>query len=231
MKKTSPFVIASVLTAMIMTGCGSNRDGDVEHSPASGTSEQTDESKEVQIGSQMWMAANLNVDRFRNGDPIPNAKTNEEWERAGQEKQPAWCYYDNDPANGRKFGKLYNWYAATDPRGLAPEGWAIPSDEDWNELVRFLGGRQVAGKQMKSKRGWDQNGNGTNESGFSGLPGGARKWAGDFASIGKIGYWWSSTDDGPDTFIWTRTLDYDRDTVFRGTTHMATGLSVRCIRM
>lgn len=125
---------------------------------------------------------------------------------------------------------MYNWYAATDPRGLAPKGWKIPSDEDWRKLIRFLEGGKVAGKKLKSKSGWDKNGNGTNESGFSGLPGGARRWAGDFLHIGESSYGWSSTDDGPDTFIWTRIVEHGSDRVTRGSTHMATGFSVPCLR-
>lgn len=88
----------------------------------------------VKIGNQVWMSENLNVSTFRNGDPIPEAKTNEEWDRAGANKQPAWCYYNNDPRNGAKYGKLYNWFAINDPRGLAPEGWHVSNLDDWNIL-------------------------------------------------------------------------------------------------
>lgn len=109
--------------------------------------------KTVVIGSQTWMAENLNVSTFRNGDPIPEARTNEEWEKAGKEGKPAWCYYDNDPKNGSKYGKLYNWYAVNDPRGLAPKGWYIPSHDEWTTLENYLGDH--AGKKMKSTIGWD----------------------------------------------------------------------------
>ena len=98
----------------------------------------------VTIGTQVWMTKNLDLATFRNGDPIPEAKTDEEWEKAGENKQPAWCYYDNDPANGAKYGKLYNWYAVIDSRGLAPVGYHIPSDADWTKLNDFLGGEGVA---------------------------------------------------------------------------------------
>ena len=86
-------------------------------------------STEITIGRQVWMTENLNVDKFRNGDPISHAKTDEEWVKAGENGSPAWSHYDNDPANGEKYGKLYNWYAVNDSRGLAPEGWKIPSDD------------------------------------------------------------------------------------------------------
>ena len=93
----------------------------------------------VTIGTQVWMTKNLDVAKFRNGDPIPEAKTDEEWEKAGENKQPAWCNYDNNPANGTKYGKLYNWHAVNDPRGLAPEGYHVPTDAEWTILENFLG--------------------------------------------------------------------------------------------
>jgi uncharacterized protein (TIGR02145 family) len=147
------------------------------------------EFNEVTIGTQVWMSENLNVDHFRNGDPIPEAKTDEEWAEAYKKMQPAWCYYDNDPANGAKYGKLYNWHAVNDARGLAPTGYRIPSDEDWGKLTAFLGRNAVAGKKMKSTSGWLKRGNGNNRSGFSGLPGGHR--SGQFSALGIMGYWWS----------------------------------------
>jgi len=103
----------------------------------------------ITIGKQVWMSVNLNVDKFRNGDPIPEAKTDEAWESAWKNNQPAWCYYDNDPANGTKYGKLYNWYAVNDPRGLAPAGYHIPTDEEWTVLTDYLGGGGIAGEKMK----------------------------------------------------------------------------------
>lgn len=170
MKKVSLILSAVVMTAMMLSSCGGGA------------------SKEVTIGNQVWMSENLNVDKFRNGDPIPQAKTDEEWQEAGINQQPAWCYYDNDPANGEKYGKLYNWYAVNDPRGLAPKGWKIPSDEEWSRLTDFLGGERVAGTKMKYTDFWadyeGKSGNGTNESGFSGLPGGYRNSIGTFDYIG-----------------------------------------------
>jgi uncharacterized protein (TIGR02145 family) len=91
--------------------------------------------KTVKIGDQVWMAENLNTDRFRNGDLILEAKTNEDWENACKNKQPAWCYYENNPNNEERFGKLYNWYAIVDSRGLSPEGWHLGSEKEKNELI------------------------------------------------------------------------------------------------
>jgi uncharacterized protein (TIGR02145 family) len=187
----------------------------------------------VTIGSQVWMTKNLDVSTFRNGDPIPQAKTNEEWTKAGENKQPAWCYYDNDPANGAKYGKLYNWYAVNDSRGLAPVGYHIPSDAEWTKLTDFLGGESVAGRKMKSTDFWTDNdgesGNGTNESGFSGLPGGTRYDGGTFYYIGDHGLWWSSTEIVT-LYAWPRYLSYVNGGVGRGYSSKRDGFSVRCLR-
>jgi uncharacterized protein (TIGR02145 family) len=148
----------------------------------------------VKIGNQIWMTENLNVDRFQNGDIIPEAKTAEEWKAAGNAKRATWCYYQNDQKNGEKYGKLYNWYSVNDKRGLAPVGWHVPSDAEWTILSTFLGGEDVAGIKMKSTSGWNDNGNGTNSSGFSGLPGGDRANNGSFYYVGSYGHWWSSSE-------------------------------------
>ncbi|MBM3424517.1 MAG: hypothetical protein FJY06_03360 [Bacteroidetes bacterium] len=184
---------------------------------------------EITIGPQVWMKENLNVSTFRNGDPIPEAKTDEEWIRAGEAQQPAWCYYNNDPANGAKYGKMYNWFAVNDPRGLAPKGYHIPSDQEWSDFTAYLGDT-LAGIAMKSTNGWNENGNGTNTSGFSGLPGGYRGYDGSFNAIGEAGFWWSSTEDDAD-YVWGRTLGYDVGTVVRDNYGgKEEGFSVRCLR-
>jgi len=188
--------------------------------------------KSVQMGKQTWMTENLNVDTFQNGDPIPQAITEEEWMNAAEAKEPAWCYYKNDPANGTRYGKLYNWYAVNDPRGLAPKGWHISSHKEWKELTDYLGGWKVSCAKLKNDEGWSNNGNGTNESGFSALPGGRRSAYGKdsyiFKGIGTWGYWWTSTKylnktaltrsmHGNGTFQW---LDW----------YKGEGMSVRCIK-
>ena len=183
----------------------------------------------VTIGKQVWMTKNLDVSTFRNGDPIPEAKTDEAWKAAGENKQPAWCYYDNDPKNGTKYGKLYNWYAVNDPRGLAPAGYHIPTDAEWTVLTDYLGGEDVAFKKMKSPSGWVKKGNGTNSSGFSGLPAGGRLYDGSFYYIGKGAYWWSSTEFV--TYLaWYRFLGNNLSFVFRYSSYKGEGLSVRCLR-
>ena len=109
--------------------------------------------EQVIIGNQIWDKQNLQVDRFRNGDIIFNAKNKQEWLDACRQEQPAWCFYKNAGFNGQKYGIIYNWYAVNDSRGLAPEGWSIPTNEDWNKLIDFLGGENNGGKILKAKSG------------------------------------------------------------------------------
>jgi clan AA aspartic protease (TIGR02281 family) len=187
--------------------------------------------KTIIIGEQEWMAENLSVRHFNNGDEIPEAETVEEWDIAGEQGKPAWCYYYNDPANGKIYGKLYNWFAVNDSRGLAPNGWHIPSYSEWTILTVYLGGETVAGKKMKATIGWEDNGNGTNESGFLGLPGGIRGLWNTFNSIGSFGGWWSSTEDNSiDAWTSITSLSSHGGPVDRGSTLRRYGLSVRCLR-
>jgi uncharacterized protein (TIGR02145 family) len=149
--------------------------------------------KTTVIGGQVWMAENLNVSKFRNGDPIPEAKTAEEWASAVRYGIAAWCYYDNDPKNGEIYGKLYNSYAINDPRGLAPLGWHIPTDSEWTTLDEYLG--DTNGGKMKAKSGWNNSANGLNSCGFSALPGGIRYDNSNFEGMGNEANWWSCTAD------------------------------------
>lgn len=185
----------------------------------------------VKIGTQTWSGKNLDVAYFRNGDPIPEAKTNEEWEKAGENKQPAWCYYKNDPANGKKYGKLYNWYAVNDSRGLAPAGWHIPSEKEWNILIDYLGGESIAGGKLKATTDWNYpNKDVTNSSGFSGLPASFRSAVSNFYYAGFIGVFWSSTVYKTN-YAWHLSINYDYPTaIMNYYNDMAEGCSVRCIK-
>lgn len=182
----------------------------------------------VTIGTQIWSVSNLNVATFRNGDSIPEAKTFQEWSTAGYAKKPAWCYFNNDSANGRKYGKLYNWYAVNDPRGLAPSGWAIPTDEDWAKLTYFLGGLDIAGDKIKSTSEWQGGYNGTNETGFNGFPSGYRVENGAFMNLGNNAVWWSSTESNT-----LNAYDYylgQRGRLEKSGSPKQRGSSVRCLR-
>jgi len=185
----------------------------------------------------VWMSGeNLNVDRFRNGDPIPEAKTDEEWRIAGERKQPAWCYYNNDPAYGKKYGKLYNWYAVNDSRGLAPKGH-VPSEMEWNELINELKdpdsyGTPYAGLNMKIKDEWAGKHRSwvypyLNLSDFGGLPGGKRTESGSFSGRGTEGYWWSSTST--ESYAMCIKLAYHSPNVNTPNADKSYGLSVRCM--
>ena len=139
---------------------------------------------QVQIGSQVWAKRNLDVSTYRNGDTIPQVTDPTEWRNL---TSGAWCYYNNDPAIGEIYGKLYNWYALIDTRGLAPQGWKIPSDSDWNVLSNYLGGDSIAGGKLKSTgtNYWlGTNFYGTNDYGFDALPSGSRGENGTFGGLG-----------------------------------------------
>lgn len=182
------------------------------------------------IGDQEWMSKNLDITRFRNGDIIPEMKTFEEWKQAGDRGQPAWCHYDNNPANSEKYGKLYNWYAVNDSRGLAPEGFHIPSDEEFNKLIYYLEERtKIASRETTNC--YNENKFQNNKIGFEGLPGGIRNWISNFSSIGKFGYWWSSTSINVEGLkSWYRSLDFRNGKTSRYFGSNDEGLSVRCLR-
>jgi uncharacterized protein (TIGR02145 family) len=190
-----------------------------------------------------WMVKNLDVVRFRNGDSIPQAKTTDEWKLAQKNKTPAWCFYDNNPANGVKFGKLYNWYAVNDPRSLSPSGWHVPSDSEWSALIAALGGMETSGAQMKSKTSWRTKmdfekplcsgcGNGSNLTGFNGFAGGSRLGDGRFTGIGEFGNWWTTTISKTTwtTWIWNIGLSYNSKEVSRYEVSFDGAFSVRCIK-
>ncbi len=187
------------------------------------------EYKIAKLGTQTWMAQNLNVTRFRNGDVIPEAKTKEEWEKADMEGTPAWCYYNNDYQNGPIYGKLYNWHAVTDPRGLAPLKWHIPNQEEWKRLINFLGGNEKAGKLLKDSIGWHNGGNGTNKSGFAALPSGNRTDEGSFKGLLTFGYWWSRQESTAST-AWGCDMGHGYPQINVYAFRKGNGFAVRCVR-
>lgn len=183
----------------------------------------------IVIGTQQWMKENLDVAFYRNGDAIPQVTDPTEWAAL---TTGAWCYYNNDPTQGNKYGKLYNWYAVTDPRGLAPQGWHIPSDAEWTILETTLGGSSVAGGKMKEAGtlNWtNPNTGGNNNSGFAGLPGGSRYDYGAFKDVGCYGYWWSATERYL-SLAWYRYVGCYAGVINRGSDDGRYGLSVRCLR-
>jgi uncharacterized protein (TIGR02145 family) len=184
----------------------------------------------IVIGTQQWMNKNLDVAFYRNGDPIPQVTNATAWAAL---TTGAWCYYNNDSTQGNKYGKLYNWYAVNDPRGLAPQGWHVPSDAEWTILETTLGGSSVAGGKMKEAGtlNWTTpNTEGNNNSGFAGLPGGIRgPFSGSFVDVGTAGWWWSASENNTTT-AWYRFLFYANSSISRGNFFKYNGYSVRCIR-
>jgi uncharacterized protein (TIGR02145 family) len=167
--------------------------------------------KDIKIGTQVWMSKSLDVDTFRNGDRIRQARDAKQLQYAKSNNTPAWCYYQFDEDNGKRYGKLYNWAAVNDQRGIAPIGYHIPSDVEWSILSDFLGGEKIAGKKMKSRDAWvvrdclscddsdcrkftntPFSGGGDNSSGLDLLPGGELRDA-EFKSIGCLGVWWTAS--------------------------------------
>ncbi|GEP50724.1 hypothetical protein FNO01nite_13960 [Flavobacterium noncentrifugens] len=179
----------------------------------------------IKIGNQEWTTKNLDVVTFRNGDTIPESKSDSDWKNSWEESKPAWCYYDNDPKNGQKYGKLYNWYALNDPRGIAPKGYHLPSKAEWDSLISYLGGDKIAGKKIKIT----VDGNGTNESGFLGLLGGLRYANSGFTNVGKGGGWWRHTEG--DTYnAWFYYISYSSDYLLSHNFDKGMGISIRCLR-
>lgn len=183
----------------------------------------------VKIGTQLWMAENLKTTKYRNGVALPHVPDNSDWSDL---TTGAYCAYDNSSANSDIYGYLYNWYAASDSSNIAPLGWHVPSETEWNELADYLGESSVIGGKLKSP-GTDYwnfpNEGATNETGFSGLPGGARAYSGTYSYVGKVGYFWSSTS--ADSFgAWLYPLFYDEAGAFIGYNGKKFGYSVRCLK-
>lgn len=184
----------------------------------------------VTICSQKWMDKNLDVTTYRNGDTIPYVTDPTQWAAL---TTGAWCYYNNDPSTNAIYGKLYNWYAVADPRGLAPAGWHVSTDAEWTTLVTCLGGvSSVAGGKLKvsGTRTWaSPNSDADNSSGWAGLPGGNRADQGFFDGDGFSGLWWSSTA-ATATTAWYRFLLYSNGSLSRDLSLKPYGFSVRCLR-
>ena len=183
----------------------------------------------VVIGSQTWTLKNLDVDTYADGTAIPQVTDPIEWAAL---TTGAWCYYNNDPANGAIYGKLYNWYAISDPRGLAPTGYHVPTETEWDTLTTYLGGVAVAGGKIKETGivHWNTpNTAATNESLFTALPGGLKLVDAGFFGIGNVGLWWTSSENTI-TNSWFRRAFYNTAAVDRANVSKVFGLSIRLIK-
>ena len=193
------------------------------------------EYKTIKIGNQWWMAENLKVKHFRDGSPVAVGQVNTEWRVMGS----AYCIYNADSSLIEDYGLLYNFFAVDDSLQLAPEGWHIPSDQEWKELEIFLGTAPETA-DLTGRRGYGCHelresgtfhwlyGNGNNESGFTALPGGFRGYNTIFSDLGTNAYFWSSTWDG--SSAWCRNLESSWDEINRTKINKYFGLSVRCIK-
>jgi uncharacterized protein (TIGR02145 family) len=191
----------------------------------------------VTIGSQIWSTKNLDVATYRNGDVIPQVTDATAWANL---TTGAWCWYDNDSASyGASYGRLYNWYAVNDPRGLAPQGWHVPTNSEWDKMTKYLDptvdtttigwvGTNI-GTQLKNTTGWISSGNGNNSSGLACLPGGYRNYVGTFTSVVNYGIWWTASEYVT-TSAWYRFLYYSSNLVDRYSGSKAGGFSVRVVR-
>ena len=197
----------------------------------------------VLIGDQCWFAENLRSENYANGDAIPATLSDSDWQTTTSGAVAVYGEYTGcndyspdidacDPAQSlNEYGRLYNWYAVDDARGLCPSGWHVPTDGEWTVMTDHLGGESIAGGQMKTDYGWNGGGNGTNSSGFSGLPGGFRDYTGYyFFNAGSSGRWWSSSPDG--SAAWVRLLSDSSENVYRSSylIYPRYGYSVRCIQ-
>jgi uncharacterized protein (TIGR02145 family) len=229
----------TALTLVLIAGCSGDDKGTGPKPGGTVTDIDGNVYQTIKIGDQVWMAENLKVTRYRNGDPIPHVTDNSTW---GSDSVGAWCNYNNDTNNVSTYGRLYNWYAVADTRNIAPEGWRVPTDEDWKQLETYLGMSQ-AQTDASSWRGTDEGGRlkdtttlwsspnagATNETGFTALPGGYRFRGGGFYGISYGAGFWSATEESSGN-AWTRYLGNDFSQVSRNSLDKYYGYSVRCVR-
>ena len=188
--------------------------------------------KTIEIGNQIWMAENLRTTKYRNGDEINEVTNNSDWVKL---TSAAFSNYENisDLDHQATYGRLYNWFAVSDSRNLAPEGWHVATKEDWEQIANSLGGLESAGGKLKeaSNAHWNSpNTAANNSSGFTALPSGRREYTdGSSINLGYNAFWWTSSAYNPD-YSWYFQLNYDNGTVIPANFHKQYGFSVRCVK-
>ena len=236
MKNFNYFILLKLLIIFSLLSCSEDSVKSTDDNPF----------REVKIGEQVWMAKDLDVVTYSNGDTIPQITDWKEW---SETETGAWCYYANDIENNRIHGKLYNWYAVNDPRGLAPAGWHVPTDEEWHILEQYLGmvaadlnsynfrGRQqCVGGSLKATGIYEEftgfwkspNKMATDSVGFSAQPGGKRDPGGEFNQRNLKGYWWTSSNISHGSLC--RELLYSARSIARSPRPVNCGFSVRCVK-
>jgi len=198
------------------TGTVTDIDGNVYH--------------QITIGTQTWMLENLKTSKYRDGSSIPNVTDDTAWRVLAT---GAYCNYTNNPLLSDTYGKLYNFYAVSDSRNLAPAGWHVATDEDWAILEEFVGGASTAADKLKEygTEHWvSMTADITNETGFTALPGGMRDEQGTFMVQGMSGVWWTATITNDGLYAWFRSMVYNYHWVNRNNDVKKRGYSVRCIK-
>lgn len=186
----------------------------------------------VRIGEQIWMAENLRTTTFSDGSPISKVESYDEW---ADLELPAYSWYNNDSLHAEEFGALYNYFSVESDK-LCPEGWHVPTDEEWIALASSLGGAAVAGgslKEVGTSRWKTPNTLASNESGFTALPGGYRSYNGTFNLMRIDGFWWTSSEKswyGSTNTVVYRNLKYDGPDLFREVAVKSNGFSIRCVK-
>jgi uncharacterized protein (TIGR02145 family) len=184
--------------------------------------------KTIQIGNQLWMASNLNVSHYKNGESLPNISDKTVWDTLST---GAYCYYSNQDSYSSIYGKLYNFYTVVDERNICPDGWHVPSDAEWTTLIDFLGDSIAGPKLMDTNSNlWVATIITTKQNtGFNALPAGFRFFNNQFSGMGYSAFFWSSTDRSYNT-AWFRLVKSDAENVVRDFAHHNLGYSVRCLK-
>jgi uncharacterized protein (TIGR02145 family) len=211
-------------------GCEVTKEFTIQEEAVVGTVTDVDGNQyaTIKIGTQVWMAENLKTTKFADGTEIPNVTTNQQWMA---QTTAAFSYFNNDASNNEKYGKLYNWYAAT-CCAICPQGWHVPTQEDWEKMRSFL--LPNSGNKLKSITGWRESEisgtKGTNESGFNALPGGVRGSNGNFFSVGEFGHWWMNKSTNATTAPYI-ILSFNQSVVSQANFNPKwNGASIRCVK-
>lgn len=217
-----------ILGTLILVFNSCKKDDDPVPEPPTVTDIEGNVYSIVTIGDQTWMAENLRVTKYNDDTDIPQEQGTA-WENL---TTPAYCWYENkEDSIGDIYGALYNWFVVNTGK-LCPEGWHVPTDDEWTQLIDFLGGEGVAGGMLKeegTEHWFAPNTGATDEEGFSALPGGYRNYDGLYYSIGNNGNWWSSTEENAGN-SWYRSMFADVDDVNRQNYLKQRGFSIRCVK-
>ncbi|MFC0878828.1 fibrobacter succinogenes major paralogous domain-containing protein [Saccharicrinis sp. FJH2] len=244
--KNSFFILIILLVVMMVNSCESENNDSLSNTVINGnigtlTDIDNNTYKIVKIGDQWWMAENLKVTHYSDGSEIKLITNNEEWKAIQYTNNiKAYCFYENDSSMLMKYGNLYNWMAATNNitenktyiQGVCPNGWHLPSDEEWHILTLYLGIDSAGGKIKETGTiNWSKpNDYATNESGFTALPGGFRGINyGSFERESYNAYWWTSSELDNDN-AWLRGIGYLNKNIYVGNSPKAFGNSVRCVK-